>query len=105
MSAFSRMKNKVVKTCKKGKGLVRKLYRGLLQRKRYLAYREKLPVNKNVVLLESQHGRSLDGNVYAVLEELCKNSAYNGFTLYVSAEAANCAWEIRWWPLATHWAN
>lgn len=84
------MKKKIVGNCKKIKGLVRKLFRGILQRKRYLTYRETLPVNKNVVLLESQHGRSLDGNVYAVLEELCNNKAYDGFTLYVSAESANC---------------
>lgn len=90
MSALSRVNKKLVKTYKKGKGLVRKLYRGLLQRKRYLAYREKLPVDKKVVLLESQHGRSLDGNVYAVLAELCKNKAYEELTLYISAEPANC---------------
>lgn len=90
MSALSRVSKKVVKSYKKGKGLVRKLYRGLLQRKRYLAYREKLPVDGKCVLLESQHGRSLDGNVYAVLEELCKNSAYDSFTFYVSAEPENC---------------
>lgn len=90
MSAPSHRKNKLVKNYRRVKSLVRKIRRGLLQRKRYLAYREKFPVDRNVVLLESQHGRSLDGNVYAVLEELCKNSAYDGFTLYVSAAPANC---------------
>lgn len=90
MNALSHVSNKVVKSYKKGKGLVRKLYRGLLQRKRYLAYREKFPVDRNIVLLESQHGRSLDGNVYAVLAELCKNSAYDDFNVYVSAEPENC---------------
>ena len=89
MSALMRVKDKVVKRIKKTRGLVRKLRRGLLQRKRYVAYRETLPVDASVVLLESQHGRSLDGNVYAVLEELCKNEAYRELTLYVAAAPEN----------------
>lgn len=72
---------------KKFVGYLKKIRRGILQRKRYLTYYEKEPVNPSLVLLESQHGRTLDGNVYAVLAELCRDEAYRGFTLYVSAEA------------------
>lgn len=90
MSVLSRVKDKITRRMKKIKALFRKLNRGLLQRKRYLAYREKFPVDGKTVLLESQHGRSLDGNVYAVLEELCKNEAYGDLTLYVSATSENC---------------
>lgn len=89
MSGLLRVKDRVTGRIKKTKGLLRKLNRGLLQRKRYLAYRESLPVSRQTVLLESQHGRSLDGNVYAVLEELCNNEAYRDFTLYVSATPEN----------------
>lgn len=90
MNVLLRMKNMISGQGKKLQALFRKLDRGLLQKKRYLAYREKLPVDKKTVLLESQHGRSMDGNVYAVLEELCKNDAYKDLTLYVSATAENC---------------
>ncbi len=89
MKAILRLWQKVKKQIKKVRGLSRKLRRGLLQRKRYLAYLEKYPVNRRLVLLESQHGRALDGNVYAVLKELCVNEAYRGLTLYVAAEKGN----------------
>ncbi|MCH5272753.1 MAG: CDP-glycerol glycerophosphotransferase family protein [Lachnospiraceae bacterium] len=89
MSVLLRLKDRAVKRVGKLKGLVRKIYRGLLQRKRYLTYLERFPVERGKVLLESQHGRSLDGNVYAVLAELCREEAYRGLTLYVSAEPKN----------------
>lgn len=90
MNVLLRLKNRVTKWVKKSVGLVRKVQRGLLQRKRYAAYLERLPVKRDVVLLESQHGRSLDGNVYAVLTELCREEAYRGLTVYVSAAPENC---------------
>lgn len=85
MSVFLQIK----KRGKKAFGYLKKIKRGILQRKRYLTYYKKEPVDKTCVLLESQHGRSLDGNVYAVLAELAKNEAYKGFKLYVSAEPEN----------------
>ena len=78
MSVLLRLKGRIVRQAKRARGVVRKLRRGLLQRKRYLAYLERLPVKRDVVLLESQHGRSLDGNIYAVLAELCREEAYRG---------------------------
>lgn len=90
MKARFRIKDSVPKRVRKIRGMVRKVRRGLLQRKRYLAYIEQYPVDKSVVLLESQHGRSLDGNVYAVLAELCNKEVYRNLTLYVSAAPENC---------------
>lgn len=90
MNVLLRLKNRVTKWWKKSVVLVRKVKRGLLQRKRYAAYLERLPVKRDVVLLESQHGRALDGNVYAVLAELCREEAYRGLTVYVSAASENC---------------
>lgn len=84
------LSDKIGKKMKKIRITFRKVRRGLLQRKRYLAYLEKYPVDGKVVLLESQHGRALDGNVYAVLAELCQNPAYENLTLYVSAAPENC---------------
>lgn len=71
--------------------LLRKLWRGLLQRKRYVHYVATLPVDRTIVLLEDQHGRALDGNVFAVAKELAQNPSYAHLTLYVSAEAKKTA--------------
>ncbi|MGN1083895.1 MAG: CDP-glycerol glycerophosphotransferase family protein, partial [Lachnospiraceae bacterium] len=89
MKVLLRLKDRLLKRVRRIKGLIRKLRRGLLQRKRYLAYLEKYPVNRRLVLLESQHGRALDGNVYAVLAELCRRKEYRELTIYVSAAPEN----------------
>ncbi len=90
MKALLHITDSAVKRARKIKGMVKKVRLGLLQRKRYLAYIEQYPVDKSVVLLESQHGRALDGNVYAVLAEFCNNKNYAGLTLYVAAQPENC---------------
>lgn len=77
------------KKIKQYKSIQKKIKKDILKKKRYLAYIEKYPVNPKVVLLESQHGRSLDGNVYAVLLELCRNELYRDYTIYVTATSRN----------------
>jgi len=72
MSFFSRIKNKAGQMKKKINSAGKKLEGGLLQKKRYVAYIESCPVMKNVVLLESQHGRAIGGNILALLRELCE---------------------------------
>lgn len=89
MNIVLRVREKTARTVKKVGVFVKKLRRGVLQRKRYVAYREKYPVEKAVVLLESQHGRALDGNIYAVLVELCRREVYGNLHLYVSATHKN----------------
>lgn len=74
---------------KKSVAFVRKIKKGILQRKRYLTYLDREKVDRNTVLLESQHGRSLDGNVYAVLAQLATNPEYAHLKLFVSAESQN----------------
>lgn len=90
MKWVAKVKGKFGKIKKEIQSVRAKLKRSLLKRKRYYAYLEKLPVNPKVVLLESQHGRTLDGNVFAVLTELCQNEAYADLKLYVSAAPQNC---------------
>lgn len=85
MKLLKKLRNVIEKACQ----LVRKLWRGLLQRKRYVAYVENFAVQKNVVLLESQHGRAFDGNIFAVAKELAKKEEYKHLTLYVSTEPKN----------------
>lgn len=89
MAWFKKLKGKWRKTFKKIKTLRTKIRRGALKRKRYVAYTETLPVDSKVVLLESQHGRALAGNIYAVAVELCTNKAYADLTVYVGAAKRN----------------
>lgn len=71
------MKNQI-KKC------IKKLRNGILQRKHYPHYLKK-PLNEKAILLESQHGRAMDGNIFALLVELAKHSEYNAYTLYLTA--------------------
>lgn len=89
MSFFSRIKNKAGQMKKKINSAGKKLEGGLLQKKRYAAYVESCPVMKNVVLLESQHGRAIGGNILALLRELCEKEEYRGFTVYLTATKGN----------------
>lgn len=82
-------RKKTTQMVKKTRTFIRKLRRGVLWRKCYIAYREKYPVEKTVVLLESQHGRAMDGNIYAVLEELYRQERYGKLRLYVAATRKN----------------
>lgn len=71
------MKNQI-KKC------IKKLRNGILQRKHYPHYLKK-PLNEKAILLESQHGRAMDGNIFALLVELAKHPEYNAYTLYLTA--------------------
>ncbi len=85
MGLFSQIKKKY----KKMKSFVSKLEGDLIQRKRYVAYTEKCPIVKNRVLLESQHGRALGGNILAILRELCEKDVYGGYEIYLTAAKGN----------------
>ena len=62
----------------------KKVENGILRQKRYPHYLEK-PLKEKVILLESQHGKAMDGNIYALLMELAKKPEYKGYTLYLTA--------------------
>ncbi len=66
----------------------KKISNGVLLRLRYPHYLEK-PLQENAVLLEAQQGKSLDGNVYALLSELATNPEYQQYTLYVTCLKGN----------------
>lgn len=50
----------------------------------YIKYYDRLPVDKSVILLESQHGTTLGGNIAAILKTLCEDEEFAGFTMYVT---------------------
>lgn len=61
------------------------LFRGYFPKKRYITYWKNSPIRQNCILLESQQGKMLFGNIYYILEELTRNPEYKKYELYVSA--------------------
>ena len=53
---------------------------------RYIHYLEHCKVKHNVVLLESQHGRTLGGNIAAIAGELATAPEYKKFKLWISCQ-------------------
>lgn len=53
---------------------------------RYIYYLSHSKVKRNVVLLESQHGRTLGGNIAAIAQELATAKEYKSFQLWLSCQ-------------------
>lgn len=53
-------------------------------RKKYVWYRENLPVVPKMILLESLDGENPTGNIAAILQELYHNPEYQDYTIYLS---------------------
>ncbi|MGI6736342.1 MAG: CDP-glycerol glycerophosphotransferase family protein [Anaerovoracaceae bacterium] len=51
---------------------------------RYLKYRREAVVSRRRILLESQHGREIDGNIFYILRELLTNEAYRDFEIFLT---------------------
>lgn len=54
-------------------------------RSRYIKYYENLPIDPHCVLLESQHGNNLNGNIYYIAEYLATHEKYQDYKLYFVA--------------------
>lgn len=55
-----------------------------LPRLSYPAYYRRLPIDAQAVLLESQHGGGVNGNIYYLLRTLCTDERYKDFKIYLS---------------------
>ncbi len=64
----------------------RKCRNGFIGKKQYVYYVEHSPVKEKTILLESQLGGSLGGNIFAILKELCENPAYAEYSVYLSCK-------------------
>lgn len=62
----------------------KKIAGGMLIQKRY-PHDLKKPLCENAILLESQHGRAMDGNIFALLQELALSKDYANYKLYLTA--------------------
>ncbi|MCL2859473.1 MAG: CDP-glycerol glycerophosphotransferase family protein [Oscillospiraceae bacterium] len=61
-------------------GFLKMIY-PIIMGQNYVKYYEKYSVDEKVILLESQHGENINGNIYYILKELSKN--YKGYKLFV----------------------
>lgn len=66
----------------------RRVQNGIFRRFRYAHYLE-LPLREDMILLESQQGKSMDGNMYALLRELATGEEYRGYSLYLTCLKTN----------------
>ena len=55
----------------------------------YIGYYEKLPLNEKAILLESEHGKKLDGNIFYLVRYLATSEKYKDYTVYLSAMGRN----------------
>lgn len=51
---------------------------------RYRLYLKKLPLQEKTILLDSQHGKNIKGNMFYLLKELLTNPDYQDYQVYVS---------------------
>lgn len=57
------------------------------EEKNYIHYLEHSKVKNNIILLESQHGKTLGGNIAAIARELATAKQYGRFKIFVSCKA------------------
>ncbi len=53
----------------------------------YTRYYERKGINNNLILLESHHGKTINGNIFYIIEELSKNKKYENFKIYVAVKS------------------
>ena len=78
----TRLQNLNVK--KNYKEIKTKIKKGLFRKKRYIRFRETCPIDEKAILLESQHGGVVGGNIFAIMKELCNNPEYADYTIYLA---------------------
>lgn len=74
------------KKSKKMLDKVKKLDGKYFYRKKYVWYREHLPIEEKAILLESLDGKTPMGNVAAILDELYHNPLYRDYKIYLSGK-------------------
>ncbi len=79
---MTRKKDRVKKMLDKTKKLDMKY----VYRKKYIWYREHLPIEEKAILLESLDDKVPMGNVAAILEELYHNPLYKEYKIYISGK-------------------
>lgn len=68
-----------------------KNYKYKWPRARYLKWFKTLPIDDKKILLESQHGTEISGNMFYLIKELVSNPAYEGYEICMTCRAGNKA--------------
>ena len=56
-------------------------------KKRYIKYFEELTIDDHSILIESQHGKEMNGNVFYILKYMSESEKYTDFKIYLCARA------------------
>jgi CDP-glycerol glycerophosphotransferase len=59
-----------------------------LARAKYISYYDKLPLDDKCILIESQHGKEMNGNVFYILKYLSESEKYKDYKLYLTVTAS-----------------
>ena len=51
----------------------------------YLKFYEELPIDEKAILLESEHGKKMDGNIFYLVRYLATSEKYKDYTVYLSS--------------------
>lgn len=58
-------------------------------RSKYIKWYKTLPLDDKKILLESQHGSEISGNMFYLVKELVSNPAYSDYEVYLTCRAGN----------------
>lgn len=81
-SIIKKIKNMNLK--KSYRELKAKIKKGLFRKKKYIWFRENCPLDEKAILLESQHGGVVGGNIFAIMKELANSPEYAEYTIYLA---------------------
>lgn len=68
-----------------------KWIKSILPRLKYLHYVKKLKIDEKAILLESQHGNEINGNVFYLMKYLAENNDFSEYKIYISCRTTNKA--------------
>lgn len=57
----------------------------------YAKYYDKLPIDDKVILLESQHGKEFNGNIFRIAQYLGTDPQYQDYKIYLFCRPGNLA--------------
>ena len=63
-----------------------KKIRNIIRQALYIKWIKKLPINSLSILLESQQGNEISGNIFYLLRELSINDEYKKYTIYITCK-------------------
>jgi CDP-glycerol glycerophosphotransferase len=56
----------------------------IINKSKYLKYYKKYKINNKIILLESQHGTVINGNIFYILKELSSNKSYSDYSIFLT---------------------